>query len=211
MRCLKVALSQPAGQSMFTASGISSLRSRLKAFAVRQDGNVAVLFGIAIIPIMACVGAAGDYSHASMVRTSMQAALDSTALMLSRDAATKDDGQLDITAKNYFNALFTKAEGKVVTVNATYDVSGGSSLSVDATVQMDTLFMRIFGKPQMDISSKAVVKWGNKKLRVALVLDNTKSMESSGKMPALISATNKLLTQLKNAAASNGDVYVSVI
>lgn len=196
---------------MFTASGISSLRSRLKAFTARQDGNVAVLFGIAIIPIMAAVGAAVDYSHASMVRTSMQAALDSTALMLSRDATNKDNSQLNTTATNYFNALFTKSEGKVVSVSAAYDTSGGSSLSVNATVQMDTLFMRIFGKPQMDLSSKAVVKWGAKKLRVALVLDNTGSMAFFGKMPALISATNNLLTQLKNAATTNGDVYVSLI
>src|SRR5215210_8693326 len=93
-----------------------------------QRGNVAIMFGIAILPIMAAIGAAVDYSHASSVKTAMQAALDSTALMLSRDAAGKDDGQLDAAAKNYFTALFTRSEGKNVTINATYDATGGRSL-----------------------------------------------------------------------------------
>src|SRR3954464_2967100 len=89
----------------------------VKSLQGDNAGNVAVMFGIAILPIMAAIGAAVDYSHASSVKTAMQAALDSTALMLSRDAANKDDGQLDAAAKNYFNALFTRAEGKSVTIN----------------------------------------------------------------------------------------------
>jgi hypothetical protein len=43
------------------------------------------------------------------------------------------------------------------------------------------------------------------------VLDNTGSMASSGKMTALKTASKNLLTQLQNAAAKNGDVYVSII
>jgi Flp pilus assembly protein TadG len=202
---------QRGRSAMFVASVFRRLRDRLKAFGVRQDGNVAVLFGIAILPIMAAVGSAVDYTHASSVKTAMQAALDSTALMLSRDAATKDDGQLDTSAKNYFNALFTRSEGKTVSVNATYAAAGGSSLTVTASVVMDTHFMKIFGYPQVTLNSTAVVKWGTTKLRVALVLDNTGSMDDAGKMPALITATNNLLTQLKGAAATNGDVYVSII
>src|SRR6202035_1235783 len=53
--------------------------------------------------------------------------------------------------------------------------------------------------------------WGNSRLRVALVLDNTGSMADSGKITALKTATQNLLTQFKNAATNNGDVYVSII
>ena len=57
----------------------------------------------------------------------------------------------------------------------------------------------------------STVKWGNNRLRVALVLDNTGSMADDGKMRALKTATNNLLTQLQNAATQNGDVYVSIV
>jgi hypothetical protein len=48
-------------------------------------------------------------------------------------------------------------------------------------------------------------------LRVALVLDNTGSMADSGKITALKSATNSLLSQLQSAVTTAGDVYVSII
>jgi Flp pilus assembly protein TadG len=197
---------------MRLTSALLNLRAALKIFGARQDGNVAIMFGIAILPIMAAAGSAVDYTHASAVKTAMQSALDSTALMLAKDQTGKNDsGQLNTAAKNYFNALFTRPEGKSVTVNAKYDAATGSSLTVDATVVMDTHFMKIFGYKQVTLKSDAVIKWGITRLRVALVLDNTGSMASAGKMPALISATNSLLKQLKDAATSNGDVYVSII
>src|SRR4030095_11851403 len=53
--------------------------------------------------------------------------------------------------------------------------------------------------------------WGNSRLRVALVLDNTGSMAEYNKIGALKTATNDLLTQLRNAATNTADVYVSII
>jgi hypothetical protein len=46
---------------------------------------------------------------------------------------------------------------------------------------------------------------------VALVLDNTGSMSQSGKITALKTATNNLLTQLQTAVVNPGDVYVSIV
>jgi len=61
------------------------------------------------------------------------------------------------------------------------------------------------------VGSSSTIKWGNSRLRVALVLDNTGSMSSNNKMSALKTATNSLLTQLHTAATTNGDVYVSIV
>jgi len=61
------------------------------------------------------------------------------------------------------------------------------------------------------IASSATIAWGNTRLRLALVLDNTGSMANNGKMSALKIATENLLTQLQNATVNNGDVYVSIV
>jgi Mg-chelatase subunit ChlD len=66
--------------------------------------------------------------------------------------------------------------------------------------------MGLMGFSSLAINVSSTVKWGNTRLRVALVLDNTGSMADSGKITALKTATNNLLTQLKNAAVNNGDV-----
>jgi hypothetical protein len=63
----------------------------------------------------------------------------------------------------------------------------------------------------VNIDVTSTVRWANTRLRVALVLDNTGSMSSSNKLTTMQTATNNLLTQLHNAAAQDGDVYVSII
>ena len=57
----------------------SRFRSAAGRFAGDNQGNIALLFGIAAVPILTFVGAAIDYSRANSARTAMQAALDSTA------------------------------------------------------------------------------------------------------------------------------------
>ena len=159
----------------------------LAAFRRANAGNVAMTFALSSLPLVGTVGFAVDYSHANAVKVAMQAALDSTALMLSRDAATLSNADLQTKASSYFTALFTRPEAKNVSITATYTTSGGSQLKVDGVAAVPT------------------------RLRVALVLDNTGSMASAGKMTALKSAAQNLLTQLQSAAGTNGDVYVSII
>ncbi len=68
-----------------------------------------MIFAIALVPVLSFVGAAIDYSRAAQARASMQSALDSTALMLSKDlsAGTITTSQISSKAQTCFNALFT--------------------------------------------------------------------------------------------------------
>ena len=60
--------------------------------------------------------------------------------------------------------------------------------------------MKLMGYSNLGIKSSSTVKWGNNRLRVALALDNTGSMNDDGKIGALKTATKNLLDQLKAAA-----------
>jgi len=188
-------------------------RNALRAFARARDGNVAVIFGIAAIPLIGFVGAAVDYGHANAVKTAMQAALDSTALMLSREASKLNQADLNSKALAYFNAMFNRSDVQpgTLTINATYSTTGGTSVKVTGNVYVPTSFVTVIGFPQIDVGASSTAKWGSNRLRVALVLDNTGSMLQDGKITALKTATANLLTQLKNAASVDGDVYVSII
>ena len=48
-------------------------------------------------------------------------------------------------------------------------------------------------------------------MRVAMVLDNTGSMASDGKMPAMQTAAKSLIDQLSMLAKNPGDMYISVV
>ena len=192
----------------------TKLRRALRDFRVARGGNVAITFAFATIPVIGAIGAGYDYSHANSVKADLQAALDSTALMLARDASTLSSSDLNTKANSYFTALFNRPEATIDSISATYTVSGGSQVVVNGAVDVPTTFLRVLGSSSMQnitVSGSSTTKWGTTRLRVALVLDNTGSMADDGKITALKSATHSLLTQLQNAASTNGDVYVSII
>lgn len=169
------------------------------------------MVALTAIPLMASVGMAVDYSRANAARSAFQAALDSTALMLSKTAATQSAADLQTQATATLNALFTRAEASNVAVTAGYSSSGGSKLTLTGSAVIKTNFLGLLGYGDIPITSIATSTWGNTRLRVALVLDNTGSMSSSDKMTALKAASKNLLTQLKSAAVLDADVYVSIV
>jgi len=192
-------------------SAWTKFRSALRAFRVARTGNVAITFAFATLPILAGVGAAVDYSHANSVKVAMQAALDSTALMISKEAATDTASQLQTNAQKYFLALFTRPEAQNITVTASFTTTDGTAVVMNSTADVPTSILGIIGYDTITVASSSTAKWGSNLLRVALVLDNTGSMADAGKMTALQSATKSLLTQLQTAATNNGDVYVSIV
>jgi Flp pilus assembly protein TadG len=177
------------------------------------NGGVAPLLALSLIPLVGAVGAAIDYSRAASARTAMQAAGDAAALMLSKQASSLNANQLQQSASSFFLANFQNhPEAQGVQVNATYAKgNSGYTVTVTASATVNASFLGIMGISQIPITTTGTVNWSNSKLRVALVLDNTGSMSASGKLSALKTAATNLLTQLQNAAQTNGDVYVSII
>src|SRR6202000_1609603 len=80
---------------------------------------------------------------------------------------------------------------------------------------MPTVLMKIVGIESLPVNATSTVVWGQSKLWVALVLDNSGSMsqgDSSGsKMTALKNASAQLLTTLQTASANPGDVQVAIV
>jgi Flp pilus assembly protein TadG len=188
----------------------------LDRFNRAEQGNIAVIFAIAILPVLASVGAAVDYSRANNARTAMQAALDSTALMLSRDLSSGTIAPSDVATKaqSYFNALYNNAEAYGLNVVGSYTVATatkGSTVQVTGSGTISTQFMKVMGMPTMNFNTSSTTAWGNSRLRVALALDNTGSMASDGKITALKTASKNLIDQLSPLAKNPGDVYISIV
>src|SRR6266545_4364547 len=128
------------------------LRRVFTKFRAAEGGNVVVTFTLALIPIIGFVGAAVDYSHANSIKAAMQAALDATALAMSKTAGSMTSDDLQQKATAYFQALFTRPEAQNVQITATYDTAGGNSLIVTGTAQMKTDVMGIMGFPSLTIT-----------------------------------------------------------
>jgi Flp pilus assembly protein TadG len=185
----------------------------LARFLRDRKGAVAPLLALSMIPIMGAVATSVDYSRAAMVHASMQSALDATGLMLTKSAKDLSSTALNQKATDYFKAVFVHPEARniAVAIGMTQPSEGSYKLALTGTATVDTLFGKLVGRSKVDLSVSAEVVWGIKKLNLALALDNTGSMASSGKMAALKTASHNLLSTLQAASKTPGDIQVSII
>lgn len=197
---------------------VSRLGRQLARFAAAEQGNIAVIFAIALVPVLGFVGAAVDYSRVVQARTSLQVALDSAALMVSKDLTNGviSESQIEEKTKSYFSGLYTGRTGTVSTadIHASYtpkDSSGISNIVVTGSGTMPTDFMKIAGFPKLGYNVSSTAAWGNTRMRVAMVLDNTGSMAQNGKMAAMQAAAKDMIDTLSNYNKQTGDVYISII
>ncbi|MDB5631872.1 MAG: hypothetical protein JWR49_727 [Tardiphaga sp.] len=194
---------------------LAQAQKTLARFARAERGNIAATFAIVLVPLLGFVGAAVDYSRANSARSAMQGALDSAALMVSKDIAGSSMTAAEITAKatTYFNALYTKPNAPTIQVTATYtaNTGKGSTVVLTGSGSVKTDFMKVIGFPNMPINSASTTTWGNSRMRVAMALDNTGSMNSDGKIGALKTAAKSLVDQLSALSKTDGDVYISVV
>ena len=171
------------------------------------------MLALAAIPLIGAVGAAVDYSRANSARTAMQAALDVTALMLSKDAQTLSTEQLGPKATDLFQRAVQPPGSLQRPDHPAAQRAAAGQLQPDGVrhATISTMFWRLMGQENVNITASGEVVWGIKKLNLALALDNTGSMASNGKMTALKEAAHNLLATLKNAEKTPGDIKISIV
>ena len=139
------------------------LRALVSNFQSNRRGNVAAITALAAIPMISAVGAAIDYSNASMIRTKLQAAADSAAL-----ATVSFNSPVVATAKNmigngavsggqaYATSIFTAnlpTSYSTVTPTVTVTKTGTTvTATVAFSASVRTYFMSIVGYPSVTIA-----------------------------------------------------------
>lgn len=186
----------------------------LRSFLSDRRGNIAILFGLTIIPVFGVMGVALDYSFANADRTRVQASLDNTALTLSKMMPLTSD-QLNEKAWKIFTA-------NLGTTDLSYDQSD-LTIAPSSNGKLDIAFKSIYTlktasvlttlglSPTLVVGARTQVQWGNTRLRIALALDNTGSMTDDGKMDALKTATKNLIKQMQDTSKTDGDIYISIV
>ncbi|MBC7576345.1 MAG: pilus assembly protein [Tardiphaga sp.] len=116
------------------------------SFAGDIRGNVAIIFAVAALPIMGCMGMTVDYSLINDQRAKLQLALDSALLAGVQEASNASE----IAKANSMFAgnLDTKW---AATTTATFSVAG-SQLVGTASATMTTKFMGMMGFPTVNVS-----------------------------------------------------------
>lgn len=184
------------------------LKSLFRRFLADRRGNFAIMFALASIPIIIAAGAAVDISRAYIVENRLKAALDAAALAVG-GATGKTQAQLEAIAQSYFNANYPA--DKLGVPGAVSVVLDGNTVTLSADADLPTSIMGIAGINSLDIGATSQVTRMGKKLEVVLVLDNTGSMGSGGRMTVLKAAAKDLIDTVSGAALNPGDVKVAIV
>ena len=212
---------------------LADLRARARGFFKTAGGNVAVTLALSAIPLTLAMGAGIDYARGLAVHSNMTDALDAAALAVgaatskptacssSSSGTAASCAPLQAVAQQYFNANF-KQDSSADQVGAVSISIANQAVTLSVTDTVPTTFLKSADQllnssalDSMAVSASSTVVWGQTKLWVALVLDNTGSMtqtDSSGtsKISALKTAANNLISTLQSASATVGDVEMTV-
>src|SRR3954469_8525364 len=117
----------------------------LRRFLRARGGNITIIFALTTVPVIGFVGAAVDYSRANSAKAAMQSAVDATALMLSKDAATLTPVQMGDKANAYFSAQFHRSEVAGITITPVYTTTSGPQVVLTGTGRVPTTFTKVMG------------------------------------------------------------------
>jgi Flp pilus assembly protein TadG len=188
-----------SGRVSFQRRLLNRAKQFLGRFALAKNANVAMIYGLALMPTIGAAGAAVDYGRAVIVRMRLSAALDAAGLAVGSTPGLTEE-ELKAKAQKFFDANFPPSalgEPANLSVSITGDI-----VKISATAKLDTAFMGVFGVEYLDVASKAEITRETKGLEVVLALDNTGSMAQSGKLPALKTATTELINILFGDSAT---------
>ncbi len=166
-------------------------RGFARKFCGSDQGNVAMIFGLALLPSIAAIGSAVDLSRAMVVKMRLGEALDAAGLAVGGTVGLSGP-EMTARAQKFFYANYPDEELGTVTA-LTVQTSGQNLVMVSGTARVETAFMGLFGYDHIDVSVNVEVTRESKGLEIALVLDNTGSMASNGKIEALRAAANELI------------------
>jgi Flp pilus assembly protein TadG len=181
----------------------------LRRLARDRTGNAAMIFGLAVMPLMGATGLAVDTLLAYNAEDQLQKSLDAAALAAGRSF---DPEAIESEAQTFFNANFQSqtdlATLNTLTVNTSSDQS---TITLTATAQLPTRFMQLFGEETMTVRARTVVVRQTTGLELALVLDNTGSMLDGNKIGSLRTASLDLINILYGDRATVPNLWISVV
>ncbi len=184
---------------------------RLAGFRHDQRGAMIAMVALAVVPVFVGLALAVDLGRGYLLKSKLSYAIDAAGLAGGRayDSDLRED---DIAM--FFDANFPSdylgaslsGTGPKVTFDDT-----DNTVTIEAEATMATHFMSIAGINEIKVAARSVVKREMRGMELALVMDNTGSMRSSGKMGAMKDAAAELVEILYGDRETVPNFWVSIV
>lgn len=193
-----------------------SFSKLLGSVASDRRGSVAILFGASALVLVLTIGLAIDGARAYNISTRISAALDAAALAAAKMLDHEENSNEDIRdrAQRFFEAHFTETPVAGVTVEP-LDISINrerGEVEIGAEVAVATTFGQLAGLNEFRFPRSARVKYNQKFIELAMVLDITGSMcQPCDKIEGLKSAAREVIRNLINPQVPFGYTRIGIV
>lgn len=189
---------------------------RLLDFWFDQRGNTAMIFGLALVPLIALGGGAVDFAQRARVKSTLQSASDTAALAAARliqNGFLKRDSDWDDEDWNALRAQAEDIAAKIVAASlanlggaATPDIDiqvTEADVSVSARFDTKTAFLGVIGMNTLPAATYAKVNVPDPILvEISLALDYSLSMNQNSKYQRMTTAARDFIAKID---AERGD------
>ena len=186
---------------MFTTLG--------RRFKEDRRGNVAIIFAAVLLPIIGMTGAAIDYKRITNARAQLLMALDGALLALGSSPKRGDTEALQ------FLNSYVSAQLSALDYRGAWEITSlsqdGARISAEIAGSLETTLMGLLGVELVSFDTSSTVVRDQKNVELALVLDNTGSMASNGKIAALRGAATALVNIIYEGGRADERVKISLV
>lgn len=184
------------------------MRHVINQFRSQENGAVLVLFALILTPTLFLLVMTVELSRQNYYETKISYAIDAATLAAGR----YDVEDIQVNGQKFFYANFNSSDSNVSVSTPLFTLSSdGKYVNSSVSGKMTTLIGSFMGIGTLKIAGITQVQRAIQKAEIALVLDNTGSMGSNGKMQALITASNQLITNIFGNQATLPNVAMSIV
>lgn len=185
---------------------------KITNFLRDKSGNIAVTAVIAMLPIMASVAAAVDWSAFSRQKGFVQQSLDAAALATAKELYSigeDNDDALEVYAKRFFEAN-VELRVELDTLEFSFQINHGdtsvqppipTTIQLTAILDYDTMFAPIMGIDEIEADISSQISVGNRSVEIALVMDNSGSMQNNSRLSIMKTTTKALVEAIFKAGS----------
>ena len=179
-----------------------------RRFLGADKGATAVVFGFMAVPVLALSAGVIDYGTAMQVKSELNATLDSAVLAATQAYALDNSVDTNKIVRDFIDKNYTHSGKTLLSSSITVSdpvIGPDDELTAKINVKVPTSFLKLVGFPEFDFDLSSSGKVGGQSLEVALVLDNTWSMNGA-KLQSLKDSANILVDKLM----INGNTNVKI-
>ncbi len=162
---------------MFVHKNFRKIYHQIQIFSRNEQGAIAIIFGLLIIPILGFFGLSIDLGNVYYVQSVIGGAVDAAALAGGRSGGTPEKIKAQATA--IFNANIPKNLIGSISAPTITLTQNNTVVKVTATGTINNYFLTLFGISTVTTSQSSVALVTTKGAEVVLALDNTGSMDGS--------------------------------